>query len=73
MKTTKIRTVGNSLGVILDRETLQAAGFREGDDIHIVARGEGLLLTRLSQKNLEVLKIGERQLEKYDDALRTLA
>ncbi len=32
---TKLRRIGNSMGVIIPREVIEAQGYRQGDTIHV--------------------------------------
>ncbi|KRK87028.1 hypothetical protein [Lentilactobacillus sunkii] len=47
MKKIKVRKIGNSLGVILPRTT----GIHEGDELHLMKKGEWLILD-MSEANI---------------------
>jgi len=42
----KLTARGNSLAVTLPKELLEAAGLRQGDDLHLTARDDGVIEIR---------------------------
>jgi putative addiction module antidote len=49
---TRLRKIGNSLGVIIPNDILQALGFRKGDTIHVV-----LPLTDIKSRNKRLMSL----------------
>ncbi len=70
---TKIRKIGNSLGVILPREELNRLHLSEGDDLMIVRTDKGIEISPYDPEFDMKLKAFERSRRKYRNALRELA
>ncbi len=69
----KIRRIGNSLGLILSRETLAALGVSEGDDLFVVRTPDGIRLTPYDPHFAAVVRSGRRYMRRYRNAMRELA
>jgi len=72
-KPLKIRKIGNSLGVVLNKELLDALGVVEGDTVFPVRTPEGIVLTPYDPELEEVVKAYEQTRRQYRNALRELA
>lgn len=70
---TKIRPIGNSLGVTLSKEALAILRVQEGDTVHLIETPTGLLLTPYDEDLALTMKAYERSSRKYRNALRALA
>lgn len=70
---TKIRKIGSSMGVILNRELLQALNLREGDEVFIVRTADGLMLTPYDPDFAQALEASREFMRQYRDDLKALA
>lgn len=71
---TKVRKIGNSLGIVLPKEALQALKVKEGDTLFLTESPEcSLRLTPNRPWFDEVMKIAELGMNCYRNALRELA
>jgi putative addiction module antidote len=71
---TKVRKIGNSLGIVLPKEALQALKVKEGDTLFLTESSEcSLRLTPNHPGFDEVMKIAELGMNRYRNALRELA
>ncbi|CAN5520606.1 transcriptional regulator [soil metagenome] len=71
---TKVRKLGNSLGIVLPKEALNALKVGEGATLYLTAGPEGTLRVTPDQPGFEdMMKIAERGMQKYRNALRELA
>jgi len=70
---TKLRQVGNSLGVILPREDLNHLHLSDGDDLTIVRTDKGIEISPYDQGFEMKLRAFEKSRRKYRNALRELA
>jgi putative addiction module antidote len=71
--TTKIIAIGNSVGVILPKETLARLNVQKGDTICISETPYGAHLTPYDEEFARKLEASKRVMHKYRDALRKLA
>jgi putative addiction module antidote len=71
---TKIRKIGNSLGIVLPKEALNAMKVEEGATLYLTETPEnGLRVTPDQPGFSEMMKIADRGMRKYRNALRELA
>ncbi len=71
---TKVRKIGNSLGIVLPKEALQALKVKEGDTLFLTESPDcSLRLTPNRPGFDEVMKIAELGMNRYRNALRELA
>ena len=70
---TKLRRVGNSLGVTLPKEVLDKFGLKEGDSINIILTTEGIQLTPYDPNFEAVMEAYKEGKAKYRNAMRKLA
>ena len=56
----KLRRVGNSLGIIIPNEVIQAAGYSEGDTIQV-----SIISSNLEERNRLLLSIAGKYKEKH--------
>lgn len=73
MKTTKLTTVGNSLGVILPKEIIEKLRINKGDPLHIIETSNGIELTPYDPEFAEQMEVAERIMREKRDVLRKLA
>ena len=73
MTDVKIRKIGNSLGVILPKEILDALGAREGDVISFARGASGLMVSLSDHEALEMREAAEEIMARRFEALRILA
>jgi putative addiction module antidote len=71
---TKVRRIGNSLGIVLPKEALQALKVQEGDVLFLTEAPEGSLRVTPEKPGFQdVMKIAEEGMNRYRNALRELA
>ncbi len=71
---TKVRRIGNSLGIVLNKEALSVLKVEEGATLYLTAAPEdSLRITPGSGEFSEFMQIAERGMRKYRNALRELA
>ncbi len=74
IKETKVRRIGNSLGIVLPKEVLHDLKVEEGTTLYISGDAEGAV--RLTAENpgfKEKMEIAKRGMDRYRNALRELA
>jgi len=69
----KVRKVGNSLGLTLPAEVVQALHVREGDPLYLTEAPDGFRLTPYDPEFAEGMAIAEEVMARYRNALRDLA
>ena len=72
-KPLKIRKVGNSLGLVLTKDLVEALGVKEGDAVYPVRTPDGIMLTAYDPEFGEVMDATERTRRRYRNTLRELA
>ena len=71
---TKLRKIGNSLGIILPKEALHVLQVKEGDTLYLTESPEcSLRVTPERKKFSEMMAIADRGMRRYRNALRELA
>lgn len=71
---TKVRKIGNSLGIVLPKEALNALKVEEGATLHLTEAPENALRVTADKPGFkEMMKIAERGMREYRNALRELA
>jgi putative addiction module antidote len=71
---TKVRKIGNSLGIVLPKEALQSLKVQEGDVLFLTEAAENSLrITPEKPGFQDVMKIAEEGMNRYRNALRELA
>jgi len=71
---TKIRKIGNSYGILLPKEALQQLRVKEGDTVYLTESPESSLRLSSGEPGFEEkMKIAERGMLQYQNALRELA
>ena len=72
--TTKVRKIGNSLGIVLPKEALQTLRVEEGATLFLTEAPESALtITPDSPGFDETMRIAEDGMKRYRNALRELA
>jgi putative addiction module antidote len=70
----KVRKVGNSLGVVLPKNVVQALRTTEGDTLHLIATGDGgFQLTPYDPDFERKMRQVEDIATRYRDTLRALS
>lgn len=72
-QTLKIRKIGNSLGLIIPRETQEALRVKEGDVLFSIPTEQGIELTPYDPDFEVAMQAFERTRRKYRNALKELA
>ncbi len=70
----KVRKIGNSLGVVLPKEALQQLNAKEGTILYFTESPESSL--RVTPESLgfeQFMQVAEKGMQKYRNALRELA
>jgi putative addiction module antidote len=71
---TKVRRIGNSLGIVLPKEALQAMKVKEGATLYLTEAPEGSLRVTPDEKGFDkMMAIAEEGMQRYRNALRELA
>ncbi len=71
---TKVRKIGNSLGIVLPKEALQTMKVKEGATLYITEAPECAVKITPESKNFsEMMDIAEQGMQQYRNALRELA
>lgn len=73
MTEVKIRKIGNSLGVILPKETLARLAAGEGDALFITDAPDGIFVTAYDSRVAAQVEVAQKGMRKYRNALRELA
>jgi putative addiction module antidote len=73
MITLSVRKIGNSLGVILPREALDALKVKEGDSITLTESPEGYRVTAYDSEFAKKMEKAAGIMGRYRNALRELA
>ncbi|MDF3130296.1 AbrB family transcriptional regulator [Kiritimatiellaeota bacterium B1221] len=71
---TKIRKIGNSYGIILSKEALQALRVQEGDAVYLTeAPDDSLRLSTGDPEFEKKMEIAREGMKRYQNALKELA
>ena len=71
---TKVRRIGNSLGIVLPKEAVQAMKVKEGSALYLTEAPEcALRMTPERPGFEEMMDIADQGMQKYRNALRQLA
>ena len=71
---TKVRRIGNSLGIVLPKEALSALKVEEGTVLYLTEAPENSLrITPERPGFADMMKIAEQGMQQYRNALRELA
>ncbi len=71
---TKVRKIGNSIGIVLPKEALQALKVQEGDVLFLTEAPEcSLRVTPEKPGFQDIMKIAEEGMNRYRNTLRELA
>ena len=74
MQHLKVRKIGNSLGVVLPKETLAQLGVGEGDELIVSEAPNGEMRITRGEIDLDrQLEAARRGMKRYRNALRELA
>ena len=71
---TKVRRIGNSLGIVLPKEALQALKVQEGDTLYLTESPQCSLRVTANQPGFEEkMRIAMDGMNRYRNALKELA
>ncbi len=71
---TKVRKIGNSLGIVLPKEALQSLRVEKGDTLNLTeSPGHSLRINGDKPGFSELMEIAERGMRRYRNALGELA
>ncbi len=71
---TKLRKIGNSLGIVIPKGALQSMKVAEGDTLYITEAPEGAVQLQVSSPDFEEkARIADSLMKRYRNALRELA
>jgi putative addiction module antidote len=71
--TTKLRKIGNSLGVTLPKEALAHLKVKEGDDLFLVETQHGYSVAKFDPEFVKMMDIVEDVSDRFKNAYRELA
>lgn len=71
---TKVRKIGNSLGIVLPKEAIQSLRVAEGTTLYLTeAPNNSLTIVPDRPRFEEVMKVAEEGMNRYRNALKELA
>ena len=70
---TKVRKIGNSLGVVLPKDVLAKLNVGEGDELSVSETPEGVALRASDEDTAELMKLAEDIMAKRRRVLKALA
>lgn len=73
MATLKLRSIGNSVGVVLPKELLARLNLREGDTLHVVESPDGFRVKRSDPDFERQMEVAREVMRKRRAVLRELA
>ena len=73
MATLKLRSIGNSVGVVLPKELLARLNLREGDTLHVVESPDGFRVKRSDPDFERQMETAREVMRKRRAVLRELA
>lgn len=73
MKNTKVRKIGNSLGVTLPKELLDALKVQEGDELYLIQTANGFELTPYDPDFSAEMEAYKHVTRQHRNALRELS
>jgi len=69
----KVTTVGNSVGIVLPKETLARLNVKKGDTLYVTDTPDGVQLTPYDEKFVRVMEAANEIMRENRDVLRKLA
>lgn len=73
MQTLKLRQVGSSTGAIFPKELLEKLNVKEGDELHVIETGNGILLTPSDPTVAKAIAIAREGMREYREVFEALA
>ena len=71
---TKVRKIGNSLGIILPKEALQELNAAEGTSVYLTEAADGTVKLTVAKPGFkEMMEIVDEGIRRYPNTLRELA
>lgn len=71
--TTKLRKIGNSVGVIIPADVLSSKNMKEGDEVHVLETPDGVVVTPYDPEFDAMIGDADEFLRTYRNAFRELA
>ncbi|MGV3552426.1 AbrB/MazE/SpoVT family DNA-binding domain-containing protein [Rhizobium sp.] len=68
-----LRKIGNSVGIIIPKETLDWIGLKEGDELNLEQKDGGIFLKPTDEEFSRQIEIGRAFMERYKVPLKKLA
>ncbi len=69
----KVTAIGNSMGIVLPKETLAKLKVEKGDVLYLVEGPEGITLTPYQQDFEKQIEAAKKVMKKYRNTLHELA
>ena len=73
MATTKLRKIGNSVGVIIPADVLSSKNMKEGDEVHVLETPDGVVVTPYDPEFEETHHEVREFLRRYRNAFKVLS
>ena len=73
MATTKLRKIGNSVGVIIPADVLSSKNMKEGDEVHVLETPDGVVVTPYDPDFEETHNEVREFLRTYRNAFKVLS
>ena len=70
---TRLRAVGNSLGLTIPREVVQQLGVAKGDEVFLIQHQDGFLITAFDPVFAEKMALFDDVRRNYRNSLRELS
>lgn len=71
--TVRVRKVGNSLGILLTKDVIEALGVAEGDQLFAVRTPDGIRLTPYDPDFATAIESSRDYMKRHRDAMHELA
>jgi len=71
--TTKVIAIGNSVGIILPKETLARLHVEKGDTLYVSETSAGFQLSPYDEEFGAKMEVADRVIRRYRDAFKKLA
>lgn len=68
-----LRKIGNSVGLIIPKETLEWIGLKEGDELNLEQKDGGIFLKPTNEEFSRQIELGRAFMERYKVPLKKLA
>lgn len=72
MKKSKVRKVGNSLGLTLPQDFVKSLDLKEGDEVSLHIHGDQMIVERFDPQLLELMEAYKEELNKFKHTFKAL-